>query len=268
MAEAPSLSELMNTYYADPDFGSVVSLGKRDGIRTWTKWGYNADVDTAAEEMVWSVGGDMTFLTTASTLSVVSSSTADDVGGTGATGVVIYGIDANRKYAVEVVFLDGTTPVVTTSTWLGINRMAIYAAGSGQINAGAITATAVTGSTVQGSIPAGEGSTQTAIFFTQDEWQTLVNEVKVNAVKITGGGGSPVVTAKMWVFSFVSNAKYEVLRVSMDTSVENSFDLSFIHPILVAEKSVIYWTCDTDANNTEISVRFGLNEHRDEDATS
>jgi hypothetical protein len=66
----------------------------------------------------------------------------------------------------------------------------------------------------------------------------------------------------------VSNAKYEVLRVSMDTSVENSFDLSFIHPILVAEKSVIYWTCDTDANNTEISVRFGLNEHRDGDASS
>jgi hypothetical protein len=268
MAEIPSLSELMNTYYADPDFSSVIALGKRDGIRTWTKWGYNTDVDNAAEEMVWSVGGDMTFLETASTLSFVSSSTADDVGGTGATGVVVYGINADRKYTVEVVFLDGTTPVVTTSTWLGVNRMSIYAAGSGNVNAGTITATSVTGSHVQAQIPAGEGTTQQAIFFTQDEWQTLVNEVKVNAVKITGGGGSPVVTLKMWVHSFVSSAKYEVLRITLDTAVENSFDLNFTHPILVGEKSVIYWTCDTDTNNTEVSVRFGLNEHRDEDASS
>jgi hypothetical protein len=250
------------------NYNSEVALGKRQGAKTWTKWGYNADVDNAAEEMIWSVGGDMTFLDSASTMSFVSSSTADDVGGTGATGVVVYGIDANRKEQIEVVFLDGTTPVVTTSTWLGINRMSVYACGSGKENAGNITATSVTGSYLQAEIPAGEGSTQQAIFFTQDEWQALIDDIKLNVVKISGGGGSPVVTVKLWVFSFVSNAKYEVWRSSIDTAIENTYNMDFQHPLIVGEKSVVYATADTDTNNTVVSLRFSLNEYRDADATS
>lgn len=249
-------------------FKNEAALGKRQGVKTWTKWGYNADVDAAASETVWSTGGNPTFLSAASTITLVSSSTNDDVGGTGATGVVVYGIDANRKSQIEVVFLDGTTPVVTANTYLGINRLSVYAAGSLQENDGTITATATTGGSTQGSIPAGEGSTQQAIFYTQDEWQTLVDSIDINCVKITGGGGSPTVTIRMWVLSFVSNTKYEVFRHTMDTAVENSFSFEYGQPLVVGENSVIYLTAESDINNTEVSARFTLHEFRDADATS
>lgn len=181
---------------------------------------------------------------------------------------MVYGIDANRKSQIEVVFLDGTTPVVTANTYLGINRLSVYAAGSLQENDGTITATATTGGSTQGSIPAGEGSTQQAIFYTQDEWQTLVDSIDINCVKITGGGGSPTVTIRMWVLSFVSNTKYEVFRHTMDTAVENSFSFEYGQPLVVGENSVIYLTAESDINNTEVSARFTLHEFRDADATS
>ena len=250
------------------DFSNEAALGKRQGINTWTKWGYNSDVDAAASEFIWEQGGNMTFLTSASTLSVVSSSANDDVGGTGATGVVIYGIDANRKSQVEVVFLDGTTAATTANTYLGVNRVSVYAAGSSQTNEGKVSITATTGGSVQATVPAGEGSTQQAVFFTQDEWKTLIESLEVNVVKITGGGGSPTATVRMWVLSFVSNARYEVFRHTMDTTVENTFSFTFKNPFVVGEKSVVYLTAETDTNNTAVSARYSLNEFRDADATS
>lgn len=242
-----------------------IALSKRQGITLWHKWGYNTDVDSGAAETVWHPGGNPTFLTTASTLSVVSDDSNDDDGDTGAHGVVIYGLDANRASAIEVVMLDGLTPVVTTSTWLGINRVALFRAGSSQVNEGTITVTAVTGSSVQATVPAGEGTSQQAVFFTQAGHTALTTDILLSAIKLTGGGGYPEVTFKGWVLSFVSNAKYEVFRKSIDTQVENTLPFEPQNRFPVGEQSVLYFTAETDTNNTEVSVRFSLQEHRGAD---
>lgn len=249
-------------------FGYEASLSKRQGTVVWQKWGYNTDVDTGVSEVIWAPGGTPTFLTTASTLDVVSSSVNDDVGGTGATGVVIYGVDANRKSQIEVVFLDGTTTVTTTNTFLGVNRVAVYAAGSLNQNDGTITITATTGGSTQATVPAGEGSTQQCVFFTQDEWSSLITDIFVNVVKLTGGGGNPVATVKLKSRSFVSGATYELMRVSLDTTVENTVNLKLDEPLVITESSVVYLEASTDTNNTEVTGRFTLLEFRDPDATS
>lgn len=242
------------------DFKYETALGLRQGRTTWNKWGYNDDIDTGATEVIWSVGGSFTKLSSASTLSIVSTSTDDANGGIGANSIIVYGIDANRMAQTEVVTMNGTTPVVTTTTWLGINRMSIYVSGSGEANIGTITATAVTGGTTQGQIPIGSGSTQQAIFFTQAGHTALMDWLFININKI--GGSAPIVTIKAFVFSFVSGSRYEVYRKVVDTSVENTIQLKPTQPFVVGEKSVIYFTAETTINNTIVSMRFSLIEFK------
>lgn len=238
------------------------ALGRRAGVTTWNKFGYNADVDVGTE-VVANFGGTFTPLAAASTLTFTCSSAADANGGTGAHGVVVYGVDASWNSQTEVVMLNGTTPVVTTSTWMGINRAAIYLAGSGKANAGTITITATTGGAPQGLISTGEGTTQGAIFFVRDNYQALIDFIFLNAEKLSGGS-SPKVTFKIWVFSAVANARYEVFRYLIDTSAgDGHLDLNMPQPLVVGEKSVLWVEATTDINDTSCKARFSLVEVAD-----
>ena len=246
------------------DFKYEVALGRRQGSTTWNKFGYNDDVDSAGAEIVAAFGGTFTPLYTASTLRFVSSSTADDDGDTGANSVVVWGVDASRNAQIEVVTLNGTTNVDTTTTWLGVNRVSINLAGSGKANAGLITCTAITGGTTQATIPIGEGSSQQLIFFTSADHQALLDYLLLKANKLSGS--NPTVTFKVFVYSDVSNAVYEVFRYRMDTSVENHMELDLKQPLIIGEKSAIWITATTTADNTLVSGRFSLIEFRDVDA--
>lgn len=247
-------------------FEYEVALGRRQGSTTWSKFGYNGDVDIGTE-VVWNAGGTFTKLTSASTLTIVSSSVNDDgaPAGTGANTIVIFGIDANRLAQTEVVTMNGTTNVVTATTWLGINRAAVYLAGSSSYNEGNITITATTGGSTQAYIAANEGTTQQAIFFTQADHQFLADWLMFNVTKLSGGT-APRVTIKGFVQSYLSNSQYEVFRYTIDTSVENHIDIAPAQPFVVGEKSVLWFEATTDTNNTVISLRFSGIEFRDVDA--
>ena len=244
-----------------------IGLGLRQGVQLWNKFGYNDDIDTATDpEIIASFGGTYTPPTSASTLTIVSSSTDDDgdPAGTGANSVIIYGIDANRDNQIEQVTLDGTTNVVTTSTWLGINRMSVALAGSGKTNAGAITCTATTGGATLAQIPAGEGTSQQCIYHTPRDAAALATLLTVNFNK--SGGGTPTVTVKGFSFSPVSNCTYEVFRYIADTSVENSFTIQPDVPFVLAEQDVFYVTAETTANDTSVNARFSLYEYKKPEA--
>lgn len=246
------------------DYAGEVALGKRQGSTLWNKFGFNLDVDSGAAEVVASWGGTFTPMTTARTLSIVSDDANDTSGGTGANSVVVYGIDADRRSQVEVVTLNGTTPVVTATTWLGVNRISIALAGSGQANAGTITATATTDATIQGQVPAGLGSSQQCIFHTQEGHQALAEWITVDVVRFAGGT-QPVVTLKGWVFSAVSNSKYEVVRVYIDSSISNSITIAPPSPFPIGESSTFWLEATTSENNTEVAARITLKEIRNSD---
>ena len=237
------------------DFVIDVALGHVGSASIWNKFGYNADVDVATSpEVIAQFGGSFTPLTTASTLSIVSTSTDDDNGGIGANSIYIYGIDANRDQQEEFIFMDGTTPVVTTTTWLGINRVVIYVAGSSDVNVGQITLTEVTGGTVQATIPASEGTTQQCIFFIPNGYTYLANYIKLNILR--QAAQDPKVTIKGFVYAATSNAKYEVFRNQIDTGVENTVQITPPVPFPIGGNQVFWLEATTDKDNTEISARF------------
>lgn len=235
-----------------------VARGNVTNTTTWNKWGYNSDIDIGTET-VWSVGGTFTPMSTAGTLNVVSSSTADDgdPAGTGANSIILYGVDANYDAQTEVVTLDGTTTVTTSNSWLGVNRASVYLAGSGQVNAGTISITATTGGAAQTEIPTGEGSSQHAFFFVPASRTALMDWLYINIIK-TSAGAKPEAITKCWVTSLVSGSQYDVMTDYMDVAIENAHQYTPAQPFIVGEKSLVEFRVTTDTDNTAATVRFSL----------
>ena len=147
--------------------------------RAVNKFGYNADINGTHED-IWTTGGTLTRLSSAETMSVVSTSTADDTGGTGAITIQIEGIDNDWDILEESVTLNGTGAVTTTGSFLRINRMFITSSGSGQTNAGTITATASSAGTVQAAIGTGAGQTEKTQYAVPRGFRVIFTELQVN----------------------------------------------------------------------------------------
>ena len=130
------MTEMANVH----KFGSVVTT--------------NADYDT-----VWTEGGQYQFPDNAGTVTVVSASTQDNPTGTGASTVVVQGLNANFDEVQETFELDGTTGVGGTISFIRTHRMYIE---YGNTNVGNITASI--GSTVTCAIAADMGQSQVAFY--------------------------------------------------------------------------------------------------------
>jgi len=237
------------------DYKHEVALGIIQGSSLWNKFGYNADIDTATSpEIIASFGGSFSPDVTATTVDIVSSDAADDSGGTGCNSVVVYGLDANWDALVEVVTLDGVTPVTTTGSFIGINRVAMFLCGSGRVNAGTITATATTGGRTMAVLPLGEGVTQQCLFYVPQNNTFVMEYLLLGAAR--NASNNPYVTFKVFVFSSVSNGIQEVFRKTLDTEVQVYADIEPNLPFPITEKTVIWVEASTDQNNTEVTCRF------------
>ena len=156
------------------DYGMQVALGQETGVSNVTKFGRCSDnVDQNVQTDLWAGAnaayGDVVYVlpTAARIHSIVSTSTADDDGSTGAYSVTVFGLtDWDTPEVSETVTLDGTNAQNTTNSYVIINRMFCNfgANTTAASNVGVITATAATDGTVSAYILAGEGQTTQAIF--------------------------------------------------------------------------------------------------------
>ena len=158
----PRLRDITGNWFPDPVLlADVQGSGGVPSLKTVGKFGRNEAVDTITFQDVWSDDGNIIFLTSAETMDVVSSLSADDKdSGNGARAITIEGLDDNWNEISEYIQLEGVTPVTTTKSFIRINRAYIEEVGSGGVNAGIITIDATTSSTRQSSIQSGEGQTE------------------------------------------------------------------------------------------------------------
>jgi hypothetical protein len=246
--------------FGTTDFDGRVALGQVPNYEAWTKFGYNPDIDIGTTEVLAEFGGTFNPLLTAETMDIVSTSANDADAGTGAHGVVVYGVDGSYLPVIEVVMLTGLTPVTTVNSYLAINRVALFRAGSSQANEGRIEITGTSSATVQASLPIGGSTTQQCIFTTLDGATALFRTITINALKLSGGT-APVITVKGWVYSDVSKARYEVFRELVDTSVDNTVRFNLDVPFVIGERSTFWMEVETDQNNTAVQGRFSLIEY-------
>jgi hypothetical protein len=233
-----------------------VAGGKRQGRTTWNKFGYNDDVDTTNEELIASFGESINIMTSADTLDIVSTSTQDVSGGTGANLLQITGIDGDFNIVSEFISINGTTPVTTVNSYLGVNRVNVINSGSNLANVGTVTIDDTAGTVgVQAQLPPNGSVTQQCIFHTPINYNFFADWLFINANK-TSGGSTPKVTIRGYSYSRVTNTRYEVFRYTIDTSAENTISISPSQPFTIGGREILYFTADTDTNNTSVSVRF------------
>ena len=145
----------------DTQFDLNVAAGITTQIANVHKFG--AVVTTSATyDTVWSAGGAYTFPSSAGIVTVTSSSTQDDAGGTGALTVRLQGLDANYNEVEEDFTLDGTTGVAGTISFLRTHRAFVLTGNNDNNNVGTINFTHSVGVTCQ--IAAGMGQSQHAAF--------------------------------------------------------------------------------------------------------
>ena len=235
----------------------IVNTGGASG-GVVNKFGTNADIDIAGgNEVVAAFGGTLAIMTTADTLDIVSSSTADDVGGTGATLLLLQGIDASYLAVEEYITMDGVTPVTSVNSYLGINRAVVVASGTGDANAGIITIDDTSNAVgVQASIPVGASVTQQCIYHTPISKTLNLEFLMVSAIRLAGGGAQPEINVKGWSYSRVTDTVYAVIDLQMDLAIENNLVINYTNPVVFTGREVIYFTCSTDTDNTKVSMRF------------
>lgn len=239
------------------NYNYEVAINRWANSQTWNKFGYNNDVDTGSSETIWAPGGNITLLSSASTLDVVSGSSDDDgsPAGNGAQSIQIIGVDSNRDIISETVVMNGTTTVTTSGSFLGVNRVQIISSGSAEGNVGDITISATTGASIQSFIPAGESVTQQCVFFVPTGHTFLTDWLYFNINKISGGG-SPRVTINGYVKSFLTNTIYQVFETIVDTDVENTVELKPSQPFVVDQEGVLYFEATTDTRDSSVAMRF------------
>ena len=144
-----------------------IARGAADGYAPVEVIGRRSDLGNS-EADVWTAGeasspvATRTWPTAAAALSIVSGSADDAAAGTGARKVRVAGLDVDWKQIEEVVDLNGTTPVNTTSEFLRVNFADVEQAGSGGVNAGEILVKH--GTDVQAAILAGLGRALQALY--------------------------------------------------------------------------------------------------------
>jgi len=250
---------------SNPFFGGLnsytyeVARNRIPNQSTQNKFGYNLDVDTGTEEIIASYGGAFDYasdiITTAQTFTITYNSSTDGLGTTGATSLFITYIDADYHMAEGVHVLGSDGSDVTSFTGFGINRVVVLSSGSDGVNNNDINITATTDTTQQARVPAGQSVTQQCIFHTPINYSFMTDWMLINVLKLSGGS-APRVTIKGYSYSRVTSTNYEIFRTNIDTSIINTLQLTPSQPFVLGGREVLYFTCETNTNNTEISMRY------------
>ncbi len=123
------------------DFFQEATEGGLTGYTRIHKFGHTDNVTRNTYVDVWETGGvyPHVALDVGATLMNVSSTDADDVaGGNGAWNITIEGLDGDWLEITEVVQLNGQTPVLTSNSFIRVNRAYIRQTGSSLRNEGDI----------------------------------------------------------------------------------------------------------------------------------
>ena len=244
------------------NFGDEVVIGRRPGVKNFTKFGYrNGLTANAGEQTIWEyTSGNFTPMTTASTFTVAYNNSTDGAGTTGALTLFFVYVDADgiAREAVHTLETDGSD--VTSFTGLGINRIAVSSSGTATFNTNSITVTETTGGTVQAFMPATQSVTQQCIYHVCSNSDAVAKNLWINPSKASGGS-APTFIVKGYVFNRQFQTRFEVFRSIIDSSTDSFVSLSEPNGFALSPTDILYFVVDTSANSSEINLRFSLVEY-------
>jgi hypothetical protein len=155
-------------------FDLQVSRGQITGHTAISFFGYQATVSNVAIP-IWENATTYTFATSATALSIASSSATD----VSPAAVTISGLDANFNPISENVILTGTSVATTIGSYFRVNSLTMTGVASGQTsNVGTITAKQ--GSNILGQINIGIGKSQSSVYTVPNGYMLYLSIIEVN----------------------------------------------------------------------------------------
>ena len=225
-------------------FDLQVSRGQITGHQTLSLFGYQAAVANT-KIPVWENATVYTYITSASTLTLVSSSASDDT----LASVLISGLDSSFNIISETLNLNGTTGVTTAKSYFRVNSLLMVSPGTSQTtNAGVITLKQ--SSNIVAQINTGIGKSQMAIYTVPAGYSFYLDLAEVNTSN--SYTSSNIVTYSVQAINNLTGVKLAVLQqpfVSIYLANRAS------DPFVYTEKTDIQWQLVT---STATSVAAGL----------
>ena len=244
---------------AQPSFYQRVSQGD---IRTTSPIivrGHNPSQTSASGMLDLSEFGDITYLTAAETMDIVSTDAADTAAGTGMRTLLVQGVDNTGAAIEEIITLAGVVPVTTVNEYLRVNSMVGLTVGSGGFNAGTITATASTAVTIQDRIGI-DDCLSACSFFTVPTGNTLfVLQAEFNVSRLSGGTAPVVEFEARARLGGDGNAWLLLFDRRKDAAVSDETTVIPAFPARLIARTDVRFRSDTDQNSTETRSRlYGL----------
>jgi hypothetical protein len=220
-------------------FDLQVSRGQIMGHQTLSLFGYQAAVGNTSIP-VWENAAAYTYPTSATTMTVVSTSASDNTSAT----ILISGLDANFAPISETIALNGTSGVTTVNSYLRINNLLMTSPGTSQTtNVGTITVKQSSNTLAQINI--GVGKSQSTIYTVPAGYTFYLNLAEVNTSN--SYTSSNIVTYKVQAINNTTGVKLNVLQqpfVSIYTASRAS------DPFAYTEKTDIQWQLVTSTATT------------------
>ena len=207
-------------------FDLQVSRNQIYGHQTLSLFGYQSAVGNT-KIPVWENATTYTYITSASTLTLASSSASDDT----LANILINGLDANFKPISETLTLNGVTGVTTINSYFRVNSLLMVSPGTGQTtNVGTITLKQ--SSNIVAQINAGISKSQSTIYTVPAGYSFYLDFAEVNTSN--SYTSSNIVTYSVQAINNNTGVKLQVLQqpfVSIYTANRSS------DPYLYSEKS-------------------------------
>ena len=236
-------------------FELQVARGQIRGHQIRHIFGYNPDLDSAAEETVWTAGGLYAHASSPTIMKVSSTSTLDTSAGVGARTISILGINSTGNEVSETVTLNGQTAVNTIHTYTEIQSALVTSVGSathneGNISIGTGTVTGGVPAVIYGHILATENGSLIGHYTIPAGYTGYLISGSISSG--TEGGGS-------YIIGRLKIRENGLIYTAAVTTFNNGkIDYEFKYPIKVNAGACISATAKSTANNEKVSSYFQL----------
>ena len=243
LQQHPSTFESVTKVGAYEPFDLQVARNQIAGHQTLSLFGYQSSVTTTSIP-VWENATVYTYPTSATTMTVVSTSTSDDT----SAKILINGLDANFNPISETLALNGTTNVTTVNSYLRVNSMLMTSPGTGQ-NTNVGTITLKQSSNILSQINIGIGKTQSTVYTVPAGYTFYLDWVEVNTSN--SYTGSTFITYKVQTIN--NNTGVKIIALQQPFVALYSAN-RIADPFAYTEKSDIQWQLVTNTGTIAAGV--------------
>ena len=165
------------------DFSTDAALGLIPGLTTKPiVTGTNPDLNGVFED-IWDAGALLSWPTSAETWEAVSDDVNDTSAGTGLRTLLVTSLDANYDEQLQVVTMNGTTPVALTGTHIRTIRITGISSGSSEANAGTITLRVASAGATRQQMRPTEGTSFSSFYTTPADRIALIYQTFADVPK-------------------------------------------------------------------------------------